>query len=308
MKARHRAILMIAAIAIATPPALAGLLGEPAPALSIAAWVKGDPVVLEEGKGKNLYLVEIWATTCPHSRASIPHLTELQKKYEKDNVILIAVSGEEVEAVKAFVEKMGPKIGYRVAVDQDRVTGRTYMGSLEVPTMPHAFLIDKTGKVVWHGHPMSRIGNIIDEVLAGTYDIERSRRSEQARTMMAQYLQMVRSPGKARKAAVLGAKVIEYGREDMLLLNDFAWTIAMEAGLIRRDFDLAMRAAQAAYDACEGKVAQVVDTYARVLFESGKKEEAIKYQEQAVKLAEGQEVQKELVETLEKYKKAVAGD
>ena len=54
-------------------------VGEPAPKIEVAKWVKGSPTKgFELGK---VYVVEFWATWCPPCRTSIPHLTELQKKY-----------------------------------------------------------------------------------------------------------------------------------------------------------------------------------------------------------------------------------
>src|SRR5687767_13027650 len=110
--------VLIAALAFAlTGVAAAGTaraieLGDPAPELQIAKWVKGEPVK-EFEKGK-VYVVEFWATWCGPCRTSIPHLTEMQKKYE-DKVVFIGVSDEDAETVAPFVDKMGDEMAYRVA-------------------------------------------------------------------------------------------------------------------------------------------------------------------------------------------------
>ena len=63
-------------------------IGSPAPKIEVKEFVKGEPVKsFEQGK---IYVVEFWATWCPPCRTSIPHLTEMQKKYK--DVVFIGVS------------------------------------------------------------------------------------------------------------------------------------------------------------------------------------------------------------------------
>ena len=304
----QRFVLTIVAFAVAGGPALGIELGDPAPALAVAEWLKGDPVVLEQGKGKSIYVIHFWHTEAAVCRVAIPHLSDLQYKYRDKGVIIIAVGAEKADKVKAFVKLMGPKMAYRVALDREQTTYKQYMTAFQVNTVPHAFLIDKAGNIVWHGHWLRKLDENIQAVLDGTYDIEEARRAEQARLLVPQYLQMVKSVSRASKATPVGEQIITYGQKDAMVMNDFAWRIVDTPGLIVRDLKLAMRAAEAAYAACEGKDAAVVDTYARVLFESGRKKEAIEHQKEAVKLAGSKELREELQQTLERYEKAVAGD
>lgn len=320
MRWTHQLMLIVTVVAV-SPSALGGGLGEPAPPLWIAEWAKGEPVTLKEGKDKYVYVIEFWATTCPHSRGCIPHLTEMQKKYKDKDVVLVAISAEPAETVKAFVEEMGDEMGYLVAVDRMRATTRTYLKSVFVEQIPHAFVVDKSGNMVWHGHPMSGLDKAVAAVVAGTHDIEAARRREQARNLTTLYMQLVKSPSKAEATtkdpdtgetrplvSEVGDKIIDYGREDFLLMNDFAWKIATEPGLVKRDLDLAMRAAQIAYDATEGKNVDILDTYARVLYERGQKKEAVTYQRKAVGLATTEEARKTLEKTLAKYETAADED
>ena len=47
-------------------------LGKPAPELTITDWAQGEPFKLADGKGKNVYVVEFWATWCgPSGQASL---------------------------------------------------------------------------------------------------------------------------------------------------------------------------------------------------------------------------------------------
>lgn len=129
-------------------------VGDAAPALEVTEWVKGEPVKLADGKGEKVYVVEFWATWCPPCRRSIPHLTELQRKYKDRGVVIVGVTMEDPGEVKPFVEDMGAKMDYTVAVDGEQKAANAYMMAAGVQGIPHAFVIDKEGKIAWHGHPM----------------------------------------------------------------------------------------------------------------------------------------------------------
>ena len=92
-------------------------VGDPAPKLQNGKWVQGDPV--KEFKEGKAYLVEFWATWCGPCRVSIPHLNEIHNKYKDKGLVVIGQDcWERDEAlVGPFVEKMGDKMTYRVALD-----------------------------------------------------------------------------------------------------------------------------------------------------------------------------------------------
>lgn len=49
---------------------------------------------------------------------------------------------------------MGSKMDYHVAIDEEQTANMNYMEKYGARGIPHAFIIDKKGKVVWNGHPM----------------------------------------------------------------------------------------------------------------------------------------------------------
>ncbi len=150
-----------AAVAAAVPTKL----GDAAYPLTGLTWVKGSPVTIAPGK---VYVVEFWATWCPPCRKSIPHLTELAKKYA-DRVVFVGVSNEDVATVKPFVADQGDQMAYNVAVDTAGKVVNGYMTAFDQGGIPTAFIVDAAGKVVWLGHPMDNLGDVLDKVLAGTY-------------------------------------------------------------------------------------------------------------------------------------------
>src|SRR6476661_706165 len=73
-------------------------LGDAAPPLVVSRWVKGEKFeTFEPGK---TYVVEFWATWCGPCRASIPHLTELARKYKDAGVRVVGVDVWEQDTSK----------------------------------------------------------------------------------------------------------------------------------------------------------------------------------------------------------------
>lgn len=180
-------------------------LGDAAKPLKIAAWIKGKPVDLAAAKGKQIVVVEFWATWCPPCRASIPHLTELQKKFK--DVAFVGVSDEDVSTVKKFVAKMGDKMDYSVAVDDDKKTGEAYMGAFGIDGIPHAFIVDKAGRIVWHGHPMGDLEKTLEEMAAGKFDLEKSNRRGDARKKVEEFQEAAMRDPNDPKLEEMGRKL-----------------------------------------------------------------------------------------------------
>ena len=304
MMAMRSALFVGLACIFGAGVACADQLGDPAPALGVADWVKGDAIDLAAGKGKNIYVVSFWTTTSSHATAAIPELSEMQKKYRDQHVVIMAISPEEKGVVEAAVNKMGEKANLSIGVDKENATLQAFLGAFAVQSVPYAFIVDKEGRVVWHGHPMLGMTRAIDALLEGTYDIAARKRVDQARVLLPKYFEMVSSPAKMNQAGRLGERILTDGADDPMLMNVFAWSIMAQPGVIKRDRQLALRAVEAAYDGSEAKNAGIIDTYARVLFELGRIEDAIQMEQRAVDLAEGYDMQAEFKETLERYKKS----
>lgn len=88
------------------------------------------------------------------------------------------------------------------------------------------------------------------------------------------------------------------------MLNEMAWTLLTDERIEKRDSKLAMRFAQAAFDACKGQDSDVVDTYARSLFDSGRIAEAIAQQRRAIELCNDRDRMGDLEANLVRYQKA----
>lgn len=164
------------AIMLGAQPARASVeIGDAAPPLSIKTWVKGDPVDLAKDASQRVHVVEFWATWCPPCKASIPLLTNYQKKFGKD-VNIVAVTDPDTDRntpsmIKDFVKEQGPQMEYTVAMDNLSATTNAYMGS-EMVGIPQAYVVGKDGKVAWVGSPLDpAMEKVLREVIDGKYDV-----------------------------------------------------------------------------------------------------------------------------------------
>jgi thiol-disulfide isomerase/thioredoxin len=178
---RSRVLSLVAAIlCVCAVQARAQTLsvGDDAPAIEVSKWAKGDKV--DKLEKDRTYVVEFWATWCGPCRVSIPHLTQLQKKYKDIRFVGVAVWEQDQSKVAPFVESMGDKMDYSVALDdvpkgQDGNGGKmakswmTASGSNGIPT---AFIV-KSGKIAWIGHPMS-MDQPLEKVISPSFDIAKA--------------------------------------------------------------------------------------------------------------------------------------
>jgi len=309
--------LMAAAL---VTPTWAIEVGDPAPPLKVQEWVKGGPVDLKEGKGKNIYVVEFWAVWCGPCKASIPHLTAVQKKYKDKGVVIIGVSSSDrsLADVKKYVKQQGAKMDYVVAYeDQGRAeTAKAYMEAFGIKTIPHAFVVDREGRLAWQGHP-DRLGQTLDQILAGKYDLEkekgkfaeerqRARNREKAMALMERYFSAATDSKNVERANKLAGELLPLIEKDADLLAALSWQILTNPTFQHRDLELALKAAKMAADLTEGKDADKLDTYARALWDTGRKQQAVETQRKAVGAATDADIKAELEKTLQAYEEKLS--
>jgi thiol-disulfide isomerase/thioredoxin len=346
-------LILLAAAALCAQPAFATTaklgVGDPAPKIDVSKWVKGDAVPSFE---KNrIYVVEFWATWCGPCRVSIPHLTEMQKKNKDVTFIGVSVWENDTNGVAPFVDKMGDKMGYRVAMDdvpsggsgQEGAMAKTWMAAASQPGIPTAFVVNKEGRIAWIGHPMN-LEAPLAKIVAGTWDIEKFAKVQAAEPEITKALKS--KDFKAALAAIDRVVALDASMESkygpmkfkLLLadknyadayaygetlvnggafkelpaneaadaLNGIAWTIVdpKSTNLEKRDLALAMKAALRANELTQGKNPAILDTLAKVHFDSGDVAKAIEVQQKAVDLADDPDMKEELSQRLEQYKKA----
>lgn len=241
---------------------------------------------------------------------------------------IIAVSKEDpnnsLEQVRKMTADKGDTMGYTVAFDDAGKTYADYMTAAGQRGIPTAFLVDKTGKIAYIGHPanmdipMARVANGTWDPVKGPEDMQamtamRNKIASGARSVnaenAAELLGLVRdftkrwpevagslnsakysilvAAGEHAEAGVLGRELVQEAihNKDSGTLNQIAWGIVdPEVKAKHRDISLALWAAEVAANLSEHKDAAILDTLARAHFWIGGIERAIQIQEQAVEL------------------------
>jgi thiol-disulfide isomerase/thioredoxin len=285
-------------------------IGGKASPLTDLQWVKGGPVQMKKG---SVYVVEFWATWCGPCRTSIPHLTQLQKKLADRHVTVIGVSTETLDKVKPFVENMGDKMDYAIAIDPKKTVNNAYMQAFNVRGIPHAFIVDKQGKLAWHGHPMDGMDQVLEEVLKGSFDAKahaekqaiQEKQQKQLQVDFDNYFKLANDEDSVDQAREVGDRLVTYDHSGML--NALAWNILTKVAVEKRDLDLALAAAAKCVKLTKEKDPSVLDTYARALYETAKQniEKAVTYQKKAVELSgDNERMQTGLKKALERYEAA----
>jgi thiol-disulfide isomerase/thioredoxin len=168
------------------------MVGDPAPVIEVSRFIKGEPFRdFQEGR---VYIIEFWATWCLPCLDSIPHLTELQKKYgEKIEILGISVWEPRENAVEPFVKQWGEKMDYSVALDkveglssadearrqhESVEKGRMSKGYMvdsgwDLFGIPAAFIVNQEGRIAWIGEP-GEMDRPLEEVISGKYDLAKA--------------------------------------------------------------------------------------------------------------------------------------
>jgi thiol-disulfide isomerase/thioredoxin len=205
MKPKHLMVALLLAGSF-TNHLPAASIGDPAPAAFVERWIKGPPTRI--GPGTNIFVVEFWATWCPPCRKSIPHLTELQKKYAGQGVVIVGFSKEKVDTVQPFVAAQGAAMDYGVVVDSSGRTFNNWMTAFGESAIPRAFVVGTNGTVLWYGHPTGDLDRTLEQIIEGTYKLERAKNFEIGNRYVKQYTTQVYKPNAAAKAAPIGEKIL----------------------------------------------------------------------------------------------------
>lgn len=276
-------------------------LGNEAPELEVTEWIQGDELKIAENPAKHVRVIQFFNTYDQACAKAAPDLEKLHAELGPKGVDLVAITTQAAEAAREFLGKR--ELTYRVAVDQYNNTNAVYMKG--VHRLPFAFVIDQEGRIAWTGAPDEGLRKVVEEVLAGTYDVERARTVASLRNALFQTFQKQKPEEMAAAADALleveptdslarnirmqvfqqqddvaGYKewmkaYAKRANDDAETLSWTAWRLVSSGDMAWRDPQLAHETSVRAVELSESKSADILDTHARVLYEVGLLEEAI---------------------------------
>jgi peroxiredoxin/outer membrane protein assembly factor BamB len=141
------------------------LLGQPAPAFATVD-LDEHPFDLKKHLGKDVILLDFWATWCGPCVEALPKVDAAAKKFAGKGLVFRAVNcGEEAATIKEFLTSS--KLDSPVALDTKNEIGPAY----KVEGIPQTVLIGKDGKVqVVHVGYSENIGDMLSSEIQDLLD------------------------------------------------------------------------------------------------------------------------------------------
>lgn len=156
-------------------------IGDSAPPLRVQCWIKGAPV--QSFKKGSTYVLDFWATWCAPRLASMPYTSVIANKY-RDKVTFVAISiwekpsngapAESAAQIKAFVDSMGLRMNFPVAVDDSNFMANHWVKASDENGIPSDFVVNREGKVIWIGDP-AELDTVLPRIIAHTWNIKEAK-------------------------------------------------------------------------------------------------------------------------------------
>lgn len=127
-------------------------VGEKAPNINVTYWIKNEPT--DKNLSNKYIILEFWATWCGPCIAAVPHMNELQKKFNGKDVYYISITDESVEKVQRTLKRID--FNSIVVTDLTKETQIKFGdGEKGLDQYPLTVLINNNNIIEWIGEPMS---------------------------------------------------------------------------------------------------------------------------------------------------------
>ena len=137
-------------------------LNEQSPKINITNWIANVP---KDKDLSNKYIVlEFWATFCHPCLNALPHLNELQSKFENEDLVFLSITHESDTKVKKILKSVDFKSV--VVSDTSKTTQKNFGDAVKgIKNLPLTVLIDKNNIVKWIGTPRELTVDLINDFI-----------------------------------------------------------------------------------------------------------------------------------------------
>lgn len=306
MLVRKTLLSAFLALVFAVPASAALKIGDLAPAINIGTWVKGEKFSMNDARGKKIVVVEFWATWCPPCRKSIPHLTDLQLRYKNDDVVILGVSDESPSKVRPFVEGRAQDMDYTIATDRNRMTWEAYCTPFNVQGIPHAFIVDREGRLSWQGNPLDPEFDKHLEKIVKEQPKRDDPKLKKAEKHASQYFRLAAKKESTKEELQRSADgFLDNASHDARTLVEFGDRLVKDDSLVHRDVDLVKKVSKLAVDLSKGENWRASELYAFALYKSDDLKGALKHLRNALDWCDDFDAESKIEARIERLEKRV---
>ena len=137
--------LLLVAVLGCSPPARSARPSGAAPDFTLQS-LDGKTVTLSEYLGRDVVLIDFWATYCDPCLTAMPHLDELYQRLKPQGFVVLGVSidgPDSVAQVRSQVRKLG--VTFPILLDQETRVVALYNPKTSAP---YSVLIGRDGRVL----------------------------------------------------------------------------------------------------------------------------------------------------------------
>ncbi len=188
-------------------------VGDDAPPLDIARWIKGPPVTLfpKSNADTKAYVIFFWSTWSNVSPNLMNFISRESYIFAKDGVVFAGITKESPNRVTRFLKKF-PDINFSIGIDNQAGSYSAYMqGTKGVPMF---FIIGSDKKLIWKGSPFEA-NRVLVRVLGGTFDLETQEQIVKYREKIQKAAQMLDNKDKIFYAR----KILKLDPTDRMAMN-----------------------------------------------------------------------------------------
>lgn len=300
-------------------------VGDPAPAFDIAYWVKGQKLDAFAPDGTYVMeFWATWCPPCRASIPHLSELQE--RYAGKITFIGVSDEDLDTVKTFLDQPEWQGKSQYTLCADPDRSTHKAWMEAAGQTGIPTAFVVQKGHiqwighpmeldpvleevlagtwsveaykKELVLRERLNELGEsfqkateeerqqILEEVLAVMDQIVETAPKRNGQLLLSMFQIRIGMMGQPEEAWKLAPRLLKTNWDNAMVLNQFAWLLATDEGIQDRHLDMALKAARRATELTKNENPDILDTLARVHFVRGEKDEAVRWEQKAVDLAE----------------------